>query len=92
MMEYQQLGHNMYKIASESKANEWYYISKHQCPFREYPDPESKEEAEEGFKEYHWVCSCRSYTIGIPSKNENPLEGGCKHLVALWKQLVITYL
>lgn len=87
MVTYEQLGHNMWKCSSASKEGDWHYISRHKCPFLEYEDAESKEDDLEDFEEYHYICSCRSYTIGIPAKNDNPLEIPCKHVLGLWDKL-----
>lgn len=88
MIAYTQLGHNMWKCTSESNEGEWYYLSKHLCPFLDYPEDESKEEALVDFEDYHYICSCPSFSIQIPGpKNENPLEVPCKHVYGLWEYL-----
>jgi len=70
---YEKLGYNMWKTPGtkgiDGKAV-WYYITAHINPILE----------QMGDNTILLMCSCKSFTIGIPSDQGNPFITPCKHI------------
>ncbi len=65
---YYKLGYNMWKV--QGSGGEWYYISCHLNPEHNLNEERT----------LLMMCSCRSFTIGIPSDCKNPFITPCKHI------------
>jgi len=73
--EYVKLGYNMWKICGSN--GEWHYITAHLNPLAQAADVNMLDNFDRPFL---LMCSCRSFTIGIPADQGNPFITPCKHI------------